>query len=110
MSSRRFLSLTFIAFLTFSAISSQAQTWPTAHPIRIFAAAAGGGTDTIARLLITGLGPALGQSIIVENRGGHGSIPGAETAKAAPDGYTFVIHTGNLWISAMMMEKSPYDP
>lgn len=71
-----------------------AQTYPT-KPIRIIVAAApGGGTDFIARLLGQKLGEALGQQVLVDNRPGAGSTLGYEFgARAAPDGYTFTMIT-----------------
>jgi tripartite-type tricarboxylate transporter receptor subunit TctC len=51
---------------------------------------AGGGTDIVARVVGQKLGPALGQPIVVENRGGASGMIGTDVvAKAAPDGYTF---------------------
>ena len=62
-------------------------------PIRIIVGQpAGGGTDSIARLLAQGMSDALGQSIVIENRpGAGGTIGNAITASAAPDGYTIML-------------------
>ena len=55
----------------------------------------GGGTDTMGRAIGTRLGEALGQQIIIDNRGGGGANIGAEiAAKSPPDGYTLFMMTG----------------
>jgi len=71
---------------------ARAQNYPS-RPITIIVPfAAGGPTDTIARLLAQRMGPALGQTVIVENTtGAAGSIGVARVARAAPDGYTIGI-------------------
>ena len=68
-----------------------AQAWPTKQPIKLVAVfPPGGSVDQVARILSVPLGQQLGQSIIVENKGGaSGSIGTAAVAAAAPDGYTF---------------------
>ena len=68
-----------------------AQAWPTKQPIKFVAVfPPGGSVDQVARILAVPLGQQLGQSIIVENKGGaSGSIGTAAVAAAAPDGYTF---------------------
>ena len=70
---------------------ASAQAWPTKQPIKFVAVfPPGGSVDQVARILALPLGQALGQSIIVENKGGaSGSIGTAAVAAAAPDGYTF---------------------
>jgi tripartite-type tricarboxylate transporter receptor subunit TctC len=66
-----------------------AQGYP-AKPVRyIVPMSAGSGADTIGRIVVSGLGPALGQQVIVDNRTGAAGNIGAElVAKAPPDGYT----------------------
>ena len=68
-----------------------AQEWP-ARPIRfVVPYPPGGGTDVIARIVQSRLGEALGQQVVIENRGGAGGALGTEqVAHAAPDGYTFL--------------------
>ena len=54
--------------------------------------AAGGSADSTARVVATRIGTALGQSVVVENRGGAGAIIGAEfVKKSEPDGYTLLL-------------------
>ena len=68
---------------------SIAQTWPN-RPVRmIVPLAPGGGTDILARLMAQRMGDTLGQTFVVENKPGAGTVIGAEmAAKSAPDGYT----------------------
>ena len=71
---------------------ASAQAWP-AKPVRLVAVfPPGGSVDQVARVLAQQLTTQLGQSFVVENRGGaSGSIGTAEVARAAPDGYTFAV-------------------
>ncbi|WP_082987945.1 Bug family tripartite tricarboxylate transporter substrate binding protein [Bordetella bronchialis] len=72
----------------------------------------GGATDLMARALARDLGEKLGQSVVVENRGGAGGAIGAETvANAAPDGYTLLYSTmGVLTINPSLYPKLRYAP
>lgn len=71
----------------------------------------GGGTDIIARSVGPALQAALGQPVIVENRGGAGGYLGIEyTAKAAPDGYTLVVGGAFATITASLHKVPGYDP
>lgn len=74
--------------------------------------AAGGGTDVIARPVALKLGEALGQQILYENKGGAGGFLAAQdVAKAAPDGYTFLVAAGNTHVfSTLLYDKPPFDP
>ncbi len=90
----------------------QAQAWP-GKPIRLVVPfPPGGAVDAFARIMQTRLGEQLGQPIVIENRGGAGGMIGAEmVAKAAPDGYTFMV--GNIAALAMnvgVYSSMPYDP
>ncbi len=92
-----------------SAIHAEAQTWP-ARPIRMIVPfAAGGGTDIQARLFSAKLYPALGQTVIVENRPGGGGNIGAElVAKAQPDGYTVLFQSASLAVNQTLYRKLNY--
>jgi tripartite-type tricarboxylate transporter receptor subunit TctC len=81
---------------TLFAPAVQAQSWP-AKPIRLVVPfPAGGATDLLARAIVQGVGNALGQPIVVDNRAGAGGTLGsAEAAKAAPDGHTLLIATSS---------------
>lgn len=93
------------------AAPAMAQTYPT-KPIRfIVPFAPGGSTDLVARLLAQRLPERLGQTVIVDNRGGAGGVIGAELAARAPaDGYTIVLGSpGPLTINPNLLAKMPYD-
>jgi tripartite-type tricarboxylate transporter receptor subunit TctC len=94
-----------------SAAFAQASDWPKAGPIRfIVPFTAGSGTDVIARTLAEKLGPALGQQIVIENKPGAGGTVGAsQVAKAAPDGYTLLIHSSGHVVNPALYPKLPYD-
>jgi len=79
--------------LGFAAFGASAQNYPTKTITMIVPFAAGGPTDTVARLVAQSMGASLKQQIIVENVGGAGgTIGAARVAKAAPDGYTIFLH------------------
>jgi tripartite-type tricarboxylate transporter receptor subunit TctC len=85
-------------------------SWPD-HPIHIIVPfTAGSGTDIIARLVAEPLSKALGQPIVVENRGGAGGTVGAaQVAKAAPDGYTLLVHSAGHVANPSIYSHLPYD-
>src|SRR6266571_3140960 len=84
-----------------------AQDYPT-KPIRfIVPYPPGGGTDIIARILQPRLTEALGQSIVIENRGGAGGAVGTEAAaRSAPDGYTFLLTLSSHTINPLLYRLS----
>lgn len=92
------------------ASSAAAQDYPT-RPIRMVAPfAPGGGTDISARILAEGLGPVLGQTVVVDNRPGAGSILGTDiVAKAQPDGYTLLLGNISMAFNAALYKKLPFD-
>ncbi|MEW6760604.1 MAG: tripartite tricarboxylate transporter substrate binding protein BugD [Pseudomonadota bacterium] len=76
-----------------AAFGAQAQNYPTKTITMVVPFAAGGPTDTVARLVAQSMGATLKQQIIVENVGGAGgTIGAARVAKSAPDGYTIFLH------------------
>ena len=88
--------------------TTPAQTYPY-KPVRIVTSEVGGSADFQSRLIGHGIAAALGQQVIVENRGG-GVIPGDTVAKALPDGYT-LLYTGSAhWLLPLMRDNVPYDP
>ena len=101
---------TFILFLGLLLSGAAcAQDWP-AKPVRfIVPYPPGGGTDVIARIVQPRLSEALGQTIVIENRGGAGGAVGTEVAaKAAPDGYTFLFTLSSHTINPLLYKLS-YD-
>ena len=92
-----------------AALSAAAQEWP-AKPVRfVVPYPPGGGTDVIARIVQSRLGEALGQQVIIENRGGAGGALGTgEAAHAAPDGYTFLFTLSSHTINPLLY-KLNYD-
>jgi tripartite-type tricarboxylate transporter receptor subunit TctC len=91
---------------------AHAQAWPTRPITFVYAYAAGGGDDPIARQLGKELTDRLGQPIIVENKTGASGMIGATTvARAQPDGHTFLFGVSNeLVINQAMFKKMTYDP
>ena len=70
----------------------------------------GGGTDAIARSLAVGMGQALGQTVIVDNKPGAGTVIGTDyVAKSPADGYTVVVATFAHAVNPSLMAKLPYD-
>ena len=87
------------------------QDWP-ARPVRIVVPSSpGGGTDVYARLLAQALSESLKQQFVVENRpGASGNIGAAAVAKAAPDGYTFLVSANPaLSVNPSLYRNLPYD-
>lgn len=87
-----------------------AQNYPD-KPIRFIVPFAPGGTnDIIARLVAAKLHEALGQPVVVDNRGGAGGVIGTElAAKSSPDGYTLLMANLNLATNPVLVKKLPYD-
>ena len=104
------LALTVAALADVSAVC--AQTWPS-KPIRLIVPnAPGGGTDTVARLIAEKLSPALGQQIVVDNRGGAGGRIAAELVARSPkDGYTLLLGSAATLITGPALDSDrKYDP
>jgi tripartite-type tricarboxylate transporter receptor subunit TctC len=89
---------------------ASAQQYPT-KPIRLMVPfAPGGANDVVARIVAVRLSEALGQPVVVDNRGGAGGTIGADiVAKAPPDGHTLLIASMGLAVNAVLYPKLPYD-
>jgi tripartite-type tricarboxylate transporter receptor subunit TctC len=99
--------------LGITALPAAAQTWPAAKPITIVVPVPPGPSiDMIARLVAPKLGEALGQTVIVDNRGGaNGTIGSNAVAQAAPDGYTLLAATPASHVTSVhLMKNLPFDP
>src|SRR5580692_7291861 len=107
-----FASLAFASAVTLANPAAQVTDYPS-RPIHLIVPyAAGGAADSIARILARRIGTAIGQTIVVENRGGGGSIVGTEFVnKSEPDGYTLLLgQSGPISINPAVYKNLPYDP
>ena len=98
--------------ITLAATAVQAQTNYPERPVRVIVPfAAGGGADIVARLVFQGVAKKLGQSFIIDNRGGAGGIIGTDAvAKATADGYTLLLgQSGPNAINPSVYKSLPYD-
>jgi tripartite-type tricarboxylate transporter receptor subunit TctC len=89
-----------------------AQAYPN-KPVRLIVGFAPGGiNDVVARIVATGLSPALGQPVTVENRPGAGATVAADlVSKSAPDGYTLLLGSiSNIAMAPSQYKALPYDP
>jgi len=98
--------------LALLATAASAQDYPARPVTLIVPYAAGGGNDVMARIVAEKMSRALGQQIVIENKGGAGgSIATRQIAKAAPDGYTLGLGgTGTLAINPTLYPNVGYDP
>ena len=103
----RFAAALVAAQLAFGTGAS-AEEWPARTITMINPFAAGGPNDVLARLFAQRMGEILGQQIIIENVGGAGGMNGADrVAKAAPDGYTFLLGTVGTQAQNQTLFKKP---
>jgi tripartite-type tricarboxylate transporter receptor subunit TctC len=109
----RFLRHAFCATLVVAtAASAFAADYPS-RPIRLVVPyAPGGGADGVARIIARRVSETIGQSIVIDNKGGAGSIVGTDiVAKAEPDGYTLLLgQSGPISINPAIYRSLPYDP
>ena len=107
----RFLPLAAAALCLLLPPAAPAQdAWP-AKPITIVVTyPAGGAADMLARLVAPKMAATLGQSVVIDNRGGGaGQIGAAVVARAKPDGYTLMVDGGGYAINPTLFPKLPYD-
>jgi tripartite-type tricarboxylate transporter receptor subunit TctC len=112
MNARAILAVAVCAAAALHAPVALAQAWPT-KPLRLMVPfPPGGSTDIVARIVAQKMGERLGQSIVIENRGGAGGTIGtAQVAKAAPDGYSLTVaSTSTHVVAPSVYAKLDYDP
>ncbi len=108
---RMALALTGAATLA-CGVPALAQDWPKLKPVQLVVGfPPSSSTDIIARLVQPKLAEALGQSVVVENRGGAGGSIGAQFVKrAAPDGYTLLVISVSYAVNPSLYANAGYDP
>ena len=99
------------ALVALATSRAMAQAWP-AGPVRfVVPYPAGGNADAVARLIGAKVAPALGQTVVIENKAGAGgTIGGAAVAKAAPDGSTFLVAPTAVLAITPHLRKVGYEP
>ncbi|MGM4966844.1 tripartite tricarboxylate transporter substrate-binding protein [Tardiphaga sp. 1201_B9_N1_1] len=96
--------------ITLASSAAFAQGYPNRPITMLVPFAAGGATDTVARVTAATMSKLLGQTIIIENAtGAGGTIAAARAARAEPDGYTILIHHIGISTAATLYRKLPYD-
>jgi tripartite-type tricarboxylate transporter receptor subunit TctC len=88
-----------------------AQSYPARPVTLVVPFAAGGPTDIVARTLAAAMTKTLGQTVLIENKlGAGGTLAASYVAKAAPDGYTFLIHHNGMSTAPALYRKLAYNP
>ena len=108
---RRLVQAAIILLAGTTALASQ-PAFPSRPITMVVAFAAGGSTDLIARVLAQRMGSILGQTVIIENKGGaDGAIGTSAVARAAPDGYTIILSTTSTHvINPLLYKNISYNP
>ncbi|MBX9825301.1 MAG: hypothetical protein K2Y27_09925 [Xanthobacteraceae bacterium] len=91
-------------------MAAAAQDWPTRQPIKVIVPfTAGSATDITARTVVDQVGKQIGQTFVVENRGGAGTTLGSNlAARAEPDGYNILINSTSMVVVASTYANLPY--
>jgi tripartite-type tricarboxylate transporter receptor subunit TctC len=104
-------SLVVLAYLGICQAAARAESYPSKPITIVVAYPAGGATDVVARAVGQRLSAALGQPVIIENKGGASTQIGATyVSKAAPDGYTLLATDGTTFINPYLFKRMSYDP
>jgi tripartite-type tricarboxylate transporter receptor subunit TctC len=103
------------ALVALTLLTLSAAAWSQAYPARpitlVVPFAAGGPTDVVARTLSATMSRTLGQTVLVENKlGAGGTLAAGYVVKAAPDGYTFLIHHNGMATAPALYRKLAYNP
>jgi tripartite-type tricarboxylate transporter receptor subunit TctC len=107
---RQTLTALFLGAILITPLTAAAQQYPTKAIRFVVPFAPGGGTDIIGRVVAQALNDALGQPVVVDNRGGAGSTLGTEiVAKSPADGYTILFGNISLAFNATLYTKLRYD-
>lgn len=112
---RRHALIAVIAATAFISSIGATAAWAEAYPSKpirmIVPWPAGGGTDNVARSLVEDLGTALGQPVVIDNRGGANGVIGSDAvAHSAPDGYTLMFSDiFSHVLNSFLLKKLPYD-
>src|SRR5882672_2186997 len=99
-----------VAALVLAGPAARAQTYPSRQITLIIPFVPGGSNDLVGRAIGKKLAEAWGQPVVVENRGGGGTLIGAgAVAKAAPDGYTLLLVSPTFTINPAVRKTMPFD-
>src|SRR5262245_34400884 len=97
-----------VGLMLTTACDASAQNWPTRPMTMVVPFAAGSSSDIVGRIIAPRMSELLGQQVVVENVGGAGGMTGANrVAKAAPDGYQFVLGTGGTHGTNQTLDRNP---
>ena len=100
-----FLAVAAATLLATASLPAGAQSWP-AKPVRVVTTQPGSSAELMGRLIAPGLSSALGQQVVIDNRG----LVAAEIVARAPaDGYTLLLYTSPLWIAPFFRDNVPWD-
>jgi tripartite-type tricarboxylate transporter receptor subunit TctC len=113
MHCRRLVTSCLVAIASFIAPAAFAQdaAYPSRSVTLVVPFAAGGPTDVVARALGAEMQKTLGQTVVIENKlGAGGTLAAGAVAKAAPDGYTFLIHHNGMATAPGLYRKLAYNP
>jgi tripartite-type tricarboxylate transporter receptor subunit TctC len=105
------ISLVLVATFNATAATTGTAAYPN-RPVRVIVPqSAGGSTDLAARIVLQRMTENMGQTFVVDNRPGAGSLNGTETvAKSAPDGYTLLAVAASFTINPSLHKDLPFDP
>jgi tripartite-type tricarboxylate transporter receptor subunit TctC len=111
ITSRAVLLVVALSAAALTSAPARAQSYPTKPVKMLVGFAAGGPTDVIARVLAQDMSPALGQTVVVENKTGANALIATEAvAKAPADGYTLLFNSLNHSVNPLLLQKVSYQP